>query len=312
MEADKTSISGGTDLAGYSIGVLAGGPSSERAISLKSGQAVYDALLRAGLDVVFIDIPDNSLAGLSGYQIDIAFITLHGRFGEDGAIQELLEKRGIPYTGSGPAASKTALDKISSKKIFEKANIPVPAYHVPSGDCEGIKKAMSFPCVVKPQYEGSSIGLSIVDMPGKLAHAVDAARAYGGDVIIEDYIDGREMTVGVLDDVPLPVVEIVPCDGIYDFTAKYEDVKTEYIVPARMDEMAYIRAQETGLAAHRALGCRGMSRVDMRMDNNNDIYVLEVNTIPGLTERSLLPMAAKAAGMDFRELCMKILKSAFL
>ena len=292
------------------IGVLAGGCSSERDISIQSGKAVFDALRKAGFDAVFIDIRAESASFLEGNDIDVAFIALHGRFGEDGTVQQILSLNRVPYTGSGPEASRAALDKVESKKRFAEKGLKVPGYRVVSGEGEIPYDDIKFPCVVKPRYEGSSIGLSIVSAPEDLSGAMDKAGPQAGGVIIEEYIAGRELTVGILQDEAQPVVEIIPGQGVYDFTAKYEDAGTRYVVPARIDEHVYKKAQEIGSAAHSALGCRGFSRVDMRMDPGGGLFVLEVNTIPGLTRRSLLPMAVAAAGMDFTELCVRILLNA--
>lgn len=294
----------------YRIGVLAGGLSSEREISIKSGKAVFGALEKAGLDAVLIDIKEETVSFLETIDIDAAFIALHGRFGEDGALQEKLDKRHLPYTGSGPEASRMALDKLASKKRFAEENLRIPEYRVVAAKEEIPYKGLWFPCVVKPQYEGSSIGLSVVWLPDKMPDAIAKARSYGGNTIIEKYIPGREITVGILQDKALPVVEIIPQEGLYDFNAKYEAADTRYVAPAKIAKDVYQKAQEVGLRAHFALCCRGFSRVDMRMDETGELFVLEVNTIPGLTQRSLLPMAAKAAGIDFTALCVQILVDA--
>lgn len=290
----------------YRIGVLAGGFSSERDISLKSGKAVFDALLSGGLDVVFIDLKEPSLDGID---IDAAFIALHGKFGEDGTVQKMLAERRIPYTGSGPEASRVALDKIESKNKFRAAGLRVADHVVLRKGSDPDRNALWCPCVVKPRYEGSSVGLSVVRDQKDLEKAVDEAELYGEDTIIERFIPGRELTVGILEERPLPVIEIVAAGGVYDFVAKYKAGDTKYIVPAELDEDTYRRAQNAGVKAHEALGCKGLSRVDMRLGDDGELYVLEVNTIPGMTERSLLPMAARAAGLDFTELCFKIIES---
>ncbi len=291
----------------YKIGVLAGGFSSERDISLKSGKAVFDALLSGGLDAVFIDIKKPSLDGVD---IDAAFIALHGKFGEDGTVQKMLADRRIPYTGSGPEASRVALDKVESKNKFKAAGLRVADHVVLRKGSKRDEDGLWFPCVVKPRYEGSSVGLSVVKDRKDLEKAVGEAFLYGEDILIEKFIPGKELTVGILEERPLPVVEIVAAGGVYDFVAKYKAGDTRYIVPAELDEDTYRRAQNAGIKAHEALGCRGLSRVDMRLGDDGELYVLEVNTIPGMTERSLLPMAARAAGLDFTELCFRIIESA--
>jgi len=298
------------DLEEYRIGVLAGGDSSEREISLKSGSAVLAALKRSGLEAELLDIREEDLGpAVQGAGIDLAFIALHGAFGEDGAVQSMLEEKGIPYTGSGPSASRAALDKLESKNIFARNGIRTPAHRVLSGSLAAEAEAV-FPCVVKPRYEGSSVGLSVVREAAGMKEALEKAAEYGEDIIIEKFITGRELTVGILDEETLPVVEIIPADGVYDYSAKYHSRMTRYVVPADLDDGAERAARDTALKAHRALGCDCFSRVDMRMSEQGDIFVLEVNTIPGLTERSLLPMAAGAKGITFQELCIRMIRGA--
>ena len=295
----------------YRIGVLAGGPSSEREISLKSGKAVFKALHGAGLDAVFMDVNEEGFVrAIDRSGIDVAFITLHGRFGEDGTAQKILEKRNIRYTGSGPVSSALALDKLASKKRFEKEGLKIPGFCAVKAGEDISRLDIRFPCVVKPRCEGSSIGLSVVHSEDLILKAVKEAAEFGENVLIEDFVIGREITVGVLDDRALPVVEIIPADGVYDFEAKYRSTATRYMTPADLEGEQYARVQEAGLKAHRALGCESFSRVDLMLSEEGEIFVLEVNTIPGLTERSLLPMAAKAAGLDFLQLCVKMLCGA--
>ncbi len=295
----------------YKIGVLAGGPSREREISLKSGKAVFDALTDLDLETVFIDVKEEDVSRvIDAADIDIAFIALHGRFGEDGTVQKILEDKNIPYTGSGTRSSRIALDKIGSRNRFAEDGLTIPEYRVVDRKGVFAEGEHFFPCVVKPQYEGSSIGLSVVRHRDDMGEAVRKAADCGGRIIVEKFIPGRELTVGVLDGRPLPVVEIVPAEGVYDFDAKYRAKDTMYVVPAGLDEDDYKRVQEAGLKAHQALGCEGFSRVDIRFSDKGRIYILEVNTIPGLTERSLLPKAAAAAGVTFPGLCVKILMGA--
>ncbi len=294
----------------YKIGILAGGPSSERVISLKSGSTVRGALEGAGLLPVFIDVSEDSLmSAVEEAGIDVVFIALHGRFGEDGTVQRMLEGKGIPYTGSGPEASHLALDKLASKKLFEEKGLNTPLYKVAKRGCFETPD-VNVPCVVKPRYEGSSVGLSVVEDESLIAEAVSIAAEFDEDIIIEEFIPGREITVGVLEGKALPVVEIIPAEGVYDFEAKYNSKDTRYIVPAELDPETALKAQDAGLKAHNALGCADFSRVDMRLSEDGKVYILEVNTIPGLTERSLLPMAAGAAGVDFLGLCVKMLLGA--
>ena len=301
------------------IGVLMGGPSSEREISLKSGKAVFQSLKVQGLDVVAIDIKSadhgDTAKLISSFDIDCAFIVLHGRFGEDGQIQSILEGLKLRYTGSGVKAGRLAMDKISAKKIFRENNILVPAELVieKKSYLRGklIKTGFNLPWVVKPPAQGSSIGLSIVDKEVDIAAGIDLAFCFDDRVLIEEYIEGRELTVGILENRPLCVIEIIPKKRFFDFEAKYQNGLTDYIVPALLEESISRTAQETALKAHRVLGCFGFSRVDIMLDRKNRLYLLEVNTIPGLTSTSLLPKAAKFAGIDFDQLCLKLLKSAY-
>lgn len=298
-------------LSKYKIGVLAGGASSEREVSLKSGRAVFNALKNKGLNAIFIDVNEENISGvIDCHGIDIAFIALHGKFGEDGIVQNMLHQKNIPYTGSGAESSHLALDKMESKMRFQEEGLLVPAHKIVYGDENTSHSDILFPCVVKPRYEGSSIGLSIVRSSEYFSDAVRSAAKFSKEIIVEEFVPGREMTVGILEDKPLPIVEIVTEHGVYDFNAKYHSDKTRYIVPAQVNEDCYKKMQEEALRAHNSLGCRDFSRVDLRLSNDDKIFILEVNTIPGLTERSLLPMAAKAAGIDFFELCVKMLYGA--
>ena len=292
------------------IAVLLGGTSSERDISIKSGAAVYEALKALGLDVTRIDVSDDPIAQIRKEKIDIVFIALHGRFGEDGTLQAMLEKEKIPYTGSGPLASRLAMDKLASRKIFKDAGLPVPEYFEISKAFYEKDMPINFPLplVVKPNKEGSSIGLSVVTELKDLAGAIDRAFLYDSDIILEKFIDGDDITVGILDDKPLPVVHIKPKSGIYDYIAKYTQGMSEYIVPADIDDEIAKKAQGLGLKAHKLLGCRCFSRVDMRLTKDNKVIVLEVNSIPGLTVTSLLPKAAKAVGIEFAQVCLKMLE----
>ncbi|MFC1807200.1 D-alanine--D-alanine ligase [Candidatus Omnitrophota bacterium] len=308
------------------VGVLMGGPSSERGISIRSGTAVYNALISSGIDALCIDPRDieSGRNQILESKIDVAFVALHGRFGEDGTIQQLLEDIGVPYTGSGPRASALAIDKILSKKIFQEKNIPVPKYTVirkrgrspfslPPQKEKGDRPLFPLPFVVKPAREGSSIGLSLVEREDSISEALDNAFLYDDEVLIEEYIPSQEITAGILDDKPLPVVHIKPKTKFYSFKAKYESGMSEYVVPADFSEDIIDRVQDLALASHRALGCSSFSRVDMLLDKRDrSIVVLEVNTIPGLTASSLIPKAAQAAGIDFAQVCLRMIKSALV
>ena len=312
------------------VGVLMGGPSSERDISIKSGKAVFRALKKNNINAVSYELamPLNTNGYIQSVKekigamdIDIAFIALHGEFGEDGTIQKILEEIKIPYAGSKTRASKLAIDKIDSREIFEKNNIPMPRYNVVvrgevlpdetvSDNIKIFFEELSMPIVVKPSTEGSSIGLSMVDSENSLYKAVSNAFKYSDRVIIEEYIEGREITVGILEDRALPVVEIIPKNRFFDFEAKYNKGATDYKVPAEIDKEKYRECQEMALLAHKVLGARFFSRVDMILDKDGTPYILELNTIPGLTETSLLPLAAAEAGIDFNQLVLKILESS--
>jgi len=302
------------------IGILMGGPSSEREISLKSGKAVYESLGQAGLEVSAIDIKtdgrEENIKLIESFGIDAAFIALHGRFGEDGQIQEILDTLNLPYTGSGAKASRLAMDKIASRKIFEVSGLSVPRYKTEeknSYDSNWKKHLNGFilPLVVKPASNGSSIGLSIVEKEEHLGKALDLAFSFDERIVIEEYIRGREVTVGILDEKSLPVIEIIPKKGFFDYEAKYHAGMTDYMVPADLPAEIAARIQEAALSAHKLLGCCGCSRVDLIIDSNNTPFVLEVNTIPGMTATSLLPKAAKVAGVDFFRLCTKLIELAY-
>lgn len=295
------------------IGVLMGGPSNERKISLKSGKAVCQALKSQGLDVVALDIKNtNCLPQIKRTKIKVAFIALHGAFGEDGTIQGVLETLHIPYTGSGVMASYLCLDKIASRRILKQCEIPVPEYDILHRESQKIsfdRSRFRSPVVVKPSTEGSSIGVSFVNKESQFKPAISLAFRYDDAIIIEQYLEGREITVAILNERPLPIVEIVPQEKFFDFQAKYTKGKSNYLVPAKMSRKHYQRSQAVGLLAHQVLGCRGFSRVDMILTKDGPV-VLEVNSIPGLTTTSLMPLAASSVGLDFAQLCVEIVKLA--
>ncbi len=300
------------------IGVLMGGPSAEREVSLNTGKAIVAALQEKNYNVVGIDLdPARFVQQLQENQIDVVFNALHGLYGEDGKLQGALELLGIPYTGSGVLASAMAMDKAVSKRLFQSAGIPTPRYQLlkkRDGMGEAVLSSIldefEVPFVVKPSTQGSTIGLTIVQEPEELAAALEKAFNYDTEVLIEEFIDGSELTVGILGGIQpqaLPIVEIVPYSGIYDYHAKYTKGATEYFTPARIDEATTRLTQQVALAAFKILGCSGIARVDVRLDPSNHPYVLEVNTIPGMTATSLVPKAAAAVGMSFPELCERIL-----
>lgn len=287
------------------VAVLLGGPSSEREVSLRSGAAVARGLRAAGYEVTEVDVRDERFELPAG--TEAAFIALHGTFGEDGTLQALLEQRGVPYTGPGVQASRLAFDKVLSKRVFERHGIPTPRYEVvPAGG----RATLPVPAVVKPPREGSSVGVTCVREAGQWDAALAQVHGRGQEALVEAYIDGRELTVGVVGDQVLPVVEIRAPDGQYDYHAKYTPGTTEYLVPAPLSGDLTRRCQEVGWAVFQALGCRGLGRVDLRLAPDGQPYVLEINTIPGFTETSLLPKAARCAGLEFPQLCERILNLA--
>lgn len=301
------------------VGVLMGGPSSEREISLKSGKAVLSALKESGVEAVGIDIltdnKEENIRLLNSFDLDCAFISLHGRFGEDGSIQEILEEVDLPYTGSGVEASRLAMDKIGALKVFKAGKLYVPrSQFLEKGlynKNKKFKNELGLPVVVKPANHGSSIGLSIVELEQEIPAAIELAFQFDQRIVIEQYISGRELTVGVLDEKPLPVIEIVPKHKFFDFEAKYQAGLTDYIVPAILEPDIAEKVQQAALQAHQLLGCFGCSRTDIILSQDNLPFVLETNTIPGMTATSLLPKAARILGIDFNRLCLKLLELAY-
>jgi D-alanine-D-alanine ligase len=299
------------------IGVLMGGLSVERTISMKTGEAILKALKSKGYDAVPIDVDRRLAWKLAEEKVEIAFVALHGTYGEDGAVQGLLELLHIPYTGSGVLASALSMNKIATKKILLYHKIPTPlfqAFCLSRQTPDDIGSLISFtpPFVVKPASEGSTIGVTIVSAAEELGSALEKARSFGDWILVEHYIEGREVTVGMLDNQPLPVVEVQPKCGFYNYESKYSAGKTDYVVPAKLDSSVYHEVQTLGVDTYRAMGCRGAARVDMRVDREGKAWVLEINTVPGMTETSLLPMAAKTVGIDFADLAERILKGASL
>ena len=290
-----------------------GGMSTEREISVKSGQAVYNALIQKGYKAVAVDVGKDVYSKLIKEKIDMAFIALHGKYGEDGAIQGLLEIMGIPYTGSGILASAISIDKALAKKLFTLNKIPTPAFEVvKKGNAAGNAtfKNLGLPLIVKPNSQGSTIGVSIVSNKRDFQNAIKKAMKYDGAILIEKFIKGRELTIGILSNKALPIIEIRPKNGMYDFKAKYTRGMTEYIVPASISKILERRLTDIAFMAFNTLGCRNVARVDIMLDNKNRPYVLEVNTIPGMTEISLLPKAAACAGIGFPDMVEEILLNA--
>ncbi len=290
------------------IAVLMGGPGSERQVSLASGNAVLKALQSLGLDATGVDVTGTTIDLPPG--TGLAFNVIHGTFGEDGQLQQILEDMGVPYTGAGVQSSRTAFDKNLAKQAFVAAGVPTPRAEII--DVSGGPKLPSFPApfVVKPPREGSSVGVHIVkDQAGAEAAMADAAK-FGNDILVEEFIEGMELTVAIIDDKAMPIVHIIPPEGVYDMASKYPWLSgakgSQYICPADLDEATTRAVQQAALAAHRSLGVEIYSRVDVLLDAQNRPFVLEANTIPGMTETSLLPKSAAATGIPFPELCKLI------
>ncbi len=293
------------------IAVLMGGLSAEREVSLNSGKAVLASLVAQGYQAVGIDVGRDLPQRLAAEKVELAFIALHGRFGEDGSVQGLLELMAIPYTGSGVLASALAIDKIASKVMFASAGMLLAPYQVLRRG-EELILAHPLPVVVKPSKEGSSVGVSIVRDPGKMQAALDEAFRYDSEILIERFIDGREVQVGILDGRAMGAIEIVPKGEFYDYEAKYTDGGAEHILPARVPADVYEAVLKEGEKAHAALGCDCYSRVDFLVTEAGECYLLEVNTLPGMTDLSLLPEIARGAGIEFGELVLRILCAASL
>jgi len=294
------------------IGVLFGGLSAEREVSLKSGAAVLEALQERGYHAVGIDAGSDVALIVLAMGIDVAFVCLHGRYGEDGTVQGLLELLKIPYTGSGVLASALAMDKVFAKQVFAANGLLVAPYLVCRQDEPLTPSALPFclPVVVKPAREGSSVGVSIVREEGQLAGALAEAFAYDDVVLVEQFIKGREIQVGIMGDQAIGTIEIVPKNEFYDFEAKYTAGMAEHICPAPLSPEVSERVMAAGARAHAALGCSGYSRVDFLVTESGECYLLEVNTLPGMTALSLLPEIALSAGIGFQELVERIACSA--
>lgn len=298
-----------TILSYKKVAVLMGGPSSERRVSLATGAGISKALRSLGIDVIDVDVHDRNIA-LSG-DVDLAFIALHGTFGEDGQLQRILEERGIAYTGDGVRESELTFDKIRSKQKFIQHGVSTPEWEVVH---PGQRPRMPVPLVAKPSREGSTVGVHIVKKVEELDVALADAAKFDSDVLIEKFIPGRELTVGILGDHALPIIEIIPKGGFYDFDTKYPFLNpksgagAEHVCPAKIDSASTGRIQQMALRAFRALGLRVYGRVDVILSETSEPFVLEVNTIPGMTEASLLPEAAAAAGISYVDLCLRIIE----
>lgn len=296
-------------LSNIKIALLMGGPGSERQVSLASGNAVLKALLSLGLDAVPVEITGTEVNLPAG--TGLCFNLIHGTFGEDGQLQEILEKKGIPYTGARAASSRRAFDKSLAKQAFLAASVPTPKAEIIDCSAGVVLPSFLAPFVVKPPREGSSVGIEIVKHQEDAASAIAKAATHSSDLLIEEFITGPELTVPVIDGKAYPVVHIIPPEGVYDMATKYpwlsgKATGSQYICPADFDLETTMAIQAAAVAAHQSLGIEVYSRVDVMLDANQRPYVLEANTIPGMTETSLLPKSAAAAGLAFPELCKLI------
>jgi len=301
------------------VGVLMGGLSAERDVSIMSGTGVLAALQAQGVDAHGFDPGQRSLAELAAEKFDRVFIALHGRYGEDGSIQGALELLGIPYTGSGVMASSVGMDKITTKILWLRENLPTPEYAVLGADSDLDAEAarLGLPLIMKPPHEGSTIGITKVSDKAGLKAAYDAAAALDDCVLAEEFVEGREFTVAVLGTGKtaraLPIVEIVAPQGNYDYQNKYFTDDTKYFCPPQLDQAMQDEMQRLAVAAYRAVGCEGWGRVDVLLRaKDQKPFLLEVNTSPGMTSHSLVPMAARATGVSYEELCVEILRTARL
>jgi D-alanine-D-alanine ligase len=301
------------------VGVLFGGRSAERDVSIMSGTGVLNALKSRGIDAHGFDPAERSLAELAAEKFDRVFIALHGRYGEDGSLQGALEQLGIPYTGSGVMASSVAMDKIFTKKIWLYHQLTTPKYAVLSADSDlaTVTQELGLPLIVKPPHEGSTIGITKVSAAEALPAAYQLAAQFDEEVLAEEFIQGRELTVAVLGRGAgaraLPLIEIVAPDGNYDYQNKYFTDDTKYLCPAPLDESLSLEIQRMCEEAYRAVNCEGWARIDVLLRaRDNKPFLIEINTSPGMTGHSLVPMAAKAAGMSYEDVCVEILKTARL
>jgi D-alanine-D-alanine ligase len=302
------------------VAVLKGGRSLERGVSLRSGARVEDALARLGHEVLAIDVGPDLIERLIGERPDIAFVAMHGVGGEDGTVQELLEILGIPFTGPSAAACARCMDKVQAKDAIDEADLPTPDWFAFSqtafrefgaADALGrLEETLGFPLVVKPSRGGSSLGVKFARAPEEVPQALVSAFSYDDRVLLERFVDGRELAVSILGDKPLPVVEAILLEGDrYDFEARYEIGRTRFACPAELGVEEERAVTETALATYRALGCSGFARIDLILDEEGP-WLLEANAIPGLTDTSLLPQAAEAAGLTFEQLVERILDLA--
>lgn len=294
------------------VAVLLGGLSAEREVSLNSGAAVLQALLKKGVNAIEIDANYDTVKQLQEEKFDRAFVVLHGRWGEDGVIQGALESINLPYTGCGVAASAIAMNKVVTKQIWQSSGLPTAKFLIAksSDDLTAVRDQLGLPVFVKPAHEGSSVGISRVDAGEQLLPAFELAQQQDNSVLIEQFINGPELTVSILNGQPLPVIRIEATNEFYDYQAKYQSNDTQYHCPAGLSESLEKEMQTLALQAFNAVGAKGWGRVDIMLDQQQKPYLIELNTVPGMTDHSLVPMAAKQAGLSFEELCWLILESS--
>ncbi|MEW6354413.1 MAG: D-alanine--D-alanine ligase [Pseudomonadota bacterium] len=294
------------------VAVLYGGASAERDVSLKSGKAVFDALKRKGVDAHALDVGKDILQTLEAGRYDRVFIVLHGRGGEDGVLQGALELLGLPYTGSGVLGSALAMDKARAKQLWQGVGLPTPDFALldQHTDLQAVIRKLGLPLIVKPAHEGSTIGITKVTAPENIKAAFDAARAYDDSVVAERFINGPEYTASILDDAALPLIRVEAAHGFYDYQAKYISNDTRYHCPCGLSAEQEGTFQKLALNAFRALGCSGWGRIDFMCDAHGRPWLIEANTVPGMTDHSLVPMAARAAGIAFDDLVWRILESS--
>lgn len=291
--------------------VLMGGWSNEREISLVSGSFVYDSLIKSGVNTIRLDLTKNNLNEIEKISPDRVFIILHGKGGEDGEIQKYLDSLNIPYTGSNSESSKLCMNKRSTKEKLLSNDILTPNYErISKMEISSIKKRFQYPFIVKPSAEGSSIGVFIVENDRDLERAISANEKISSDFIAEDYIEGLEYTVGILGDSALPVIKLLPPGKFYDFNAKYESDKMQYICPSQLDDSMEDKLKKISLNCFKTCGCKGWGRIDIIVDDKGNPWVIELNTVPGMTSHSLVPLAAKERNIDFENLVLKILDSS--
>ena len=293
--------------------VLMGGWSNEREISLISGKFVFDSLVSSNVDAIRLDLKKNNIDKINEINPDRVFIVLHGKGGEDGDIQRYLDNLSIPYTGSDSKSSEICMNKRTTKKILLENNIPTPFFKKidENHEYKDIENNFNYPFVIKPSSEGSSIGVHIVDNKESYQKAIDENKEISNDFIVEQYVDGNEYTVGIIDNIALPSIKLVPPGKFYDYDAKYNSSKTQYICPSGLDKDMEDYIRKLSLKCFKTLNCKGWGRVDLIIDSENNPWIIELNTVPGMTKHSLVPMAAKQNNISFDDLVIKILDSSF-